>query len=373
MYSTCIFCGSALGENESIEHFPVGRRLAFDAEKGRLWVVCGACSRWNLTPLEERWEAVEECERRFRGTTIRTSTENVGLATLPDGTELVRIGRPLRPEFAGWRYGSRFAARRSGGEFGGRRKRATISGVALAGAAAGFLAFGPPSLLVGLPALAAAELLKLAFPDRLGRFETVTAESRLRDDAGELMLIGERQFDRVRLRSQRKRGSGPAWALDVRTIFNPKGLLGEPLMVQDAQEHVVSGAAGLRALAVLLARPNAGGASRQQVQAAVKRIDRARTAEAFLATAEDETRRMGVGYRDIWHMPLEIRLAMEMAAHEDAERRALEGELVDLERHWREAEELAAIADALPLAPGVEEKLDDLRSARSRVEAPRKP
>ena len=156
---------------------------------------------------------------------------------------------------------------------------------------------------------------------------------------------------------------------DVPTIFNPKGLLGEPLMVQDAQEHVVSGAAGLRALAVLLARPNAGGASRQQVQAAVKRIDRARTAEAFLATAEDETRRMGVGYRDIWHMPLEIRLAMEMAAHEDAERRALEGELVDLERHWREAEELAAIADALPLAPGVEEKLDDLRSARSRVEA----
>ena len=149
MYSTCIFCGSALGENESIEHFPVGRRLAFDAEKGRLWVVCGACSRWNLTPLEERWEAVEECERRFRGTTIRTSTENVGLATLPDGTELVRIGRPLRPEFAGWRYGSRFAARRSGGEFGGRRKRATISGVALAGAAAGFLAFGPPSAFCG--------------------------------------------------------------------------------------------------------------------------------------------------------------------------------------------------------------------------------
>ncbi len=53
----------------AIEHFPVGRRLAFDAAKGRLWVVCHHCGRWNLSPLEERWEAIEECERLFRGTT----------------------------------------------------------------------------------------------------------------------------------------------------------------------------------------------------------------------------------------------------------------------------------------------------------------
>ena len=58
MYATCLFCNRPLGHNESIEHFPVGRRLAFDAAKGRLWVVCPACERWNLTPLEERWEAI---------------------------------------------------------------------------------------------------------------------------------------------------------------------------------------------------------------------------------------------------------------------------------------------------------------------------
>ena len=40
MYSTCIFCHASLGANESIEHFPVGHRLAFDASRGRLWVVC---------------------------------------------------------------------------------------------------------------------------------------------------------------------------------------------------------------------------------------------------------------------------------------------------------------------------------------------
>lgn len=47
----------------------------------------------------------ETCERLFRATRIRTSTENVGLARHTEGLELVRIGEPLRPEFAAWRYG----------------------------------------------------------------------------------------------------------------------------------------------------------------------------------------------------------------------------------------------------------------------------
>ena len=28
MYATCLFCNKPLGQNESIEHFPIGRRLA---------------------------------------------------------------------------------------------------------------------------------------------------------------------------------------------------------------------------------------------------------------------------------------------------------------------------------------------------------
>lgn len=67
MYSTCIFCHSGLGSNTMVEHFSVGHRLAFDAAKGRLWVICGRCERWNLSPLEERWEAIDECERAARG------------------------------------------------------------------------------------------------------------------------------------------------------------------------------------------------------------------------------------------------------------------------------------------------------------------
>jgi hypothetical protein len=71
MYSTCLFCQGELCANEAIEHFPIGRRLAFDASKGRLWVVCRRCERWNLAPLvramegelavlEEAWKEAEE-------------------------------------------------------------------------------------------------------------------------------------------------------------------------------------------------------------------------------------------------------------------------------------------------------------------------
>lgn len=107
-----MFCHGQFGTNEALEAFPVGRRIAFDAIKGRLWVVCRRCERWNLSPLEECWEAMEEAERLFSGTRLRTSTEQVGLARLNEGLELVRIGQPLRPEFAAWRYGDQFGRRR---------------------------------------------------------------------------------------------------------------------------------------------------------------------------------------------------------------------------------------------------------------------
>src|SRR5215212_1461230 len=133
MYSTCLFCHASLGANESIVAFPIGRRLAFDAAKGRLWVVCRKCVRWNLTPLEERWEAIEECERAFSSTRMRVSTDNVGLARLSEGLELVRIGKPQRPELAAWRYGDQFGRR--------HRKNMIYTGIGAA-AVTGYFATG---------------------------------------------------------------------------------------------------------------------------------------------------------------------------------------------------------------------------------------
>jgi hypothetical protein len=51
-----------------------------------------------------------------------------------------------------------------------------------------------------------------------------------------------------------------------------------------------------------------------------------------------------------------------MAAHEETERRALEGELALLEEAWRDAEEVAAIADDMFLPEGTKDRLETLRS-----------
>ena len=71
MWTHCIVCSSDLGANEDLEEFQIGCRLAFDPHKGRLWVVCPRCERWNLVPLEQRWEAVEALDGAFRTTPAR--------------------------------------------------------------------------------------------------------------------------------------------------------------------------------------------------------------------------------------------------------------------------------------------------------------
>ena len=54
-----------------------------------------------------------------------------------------------------------------------------------------------------------------------------------------------------------------------------------------------------------------------------------------------------------------------MALHEDAERRAMAGELALLEVAWRDAEEVAAIADDMFVPTGVQATLARLRGEKS--------
>ncbi|MGH7463845.1 MAG: hypothetical protein ACREK1_01640 [Longimicrobiales bacterium] len=131
MYRNCIFCSAPFGTNEALESFPVGRQLAFDASKGRLWAVCPVCARWNLSPIEERWESVEAADKLFRDARLRVQSENVGLAQLPDGTRLVRVGSAVPGELAAWRYGRQLLH---------RRKRYFVTGGI--GVAAGVAAYG---------------------------------------------------------------------------------------------------------------------------------------------------------------------------------------------------------------------------------------
>jgi hypothetical protein len=346
MYSTCLFCNGPLGCNEAIEHFPVGRRLAFDGAKGRLWVVCRKCERWNLTPLEERWEAIEECERAFSETRLRVSTDQVGLARLKEGTELVRIGEPQRPEMAAWRYGDQFGRRR-------RRQYAMLAGgVAIVGAAA---VSGTMLGIIGVGAISPATNLfnaargiykhrtKVSVPLPNGTSVPIRLtelnKSRLSLDHLDLVL----SIPAVAARH------GPWWRFE-----------------SGREEVEVRGEAAIRSAAALLPRLNPSGGSKADVRRAVSLLESsADPTEVFRHAAEAAVRPKRFIERSksglLSALPQSTRLALEMASHEDAERRALEGELHVLEAAWRDAEEVAGIADDMFLPASVEEDLARLK------------
>ena len=349
MYSTCLFCSGSLGSNEVIEELPIGRRLAFDAARGRLWVVCRRCERWNLTPIEERWEAIEACERRFRETRLRVSTDNIGLARVSEGLELVRIGAALRPEFAAWRYGDQFGRR--------RRRHLLLTGAGVA-AGVGIVVAGP---VMGLVAGSSWALMNIA-----NTLHNVLEARRIR-----VRLRVPGQPHALPLRRRELQGaslvadeSASGWALRVPVASEDiagsitSGMTGS----SNPNDAVLTldGRAALDAAGQLLPHLNAAGARRGAVQAAVQLIEASGDPErlfADLASREDAA---------LLHaQPVELRLALEMAAHEETERRAMSGELALLAAAWREAEEIAAISDQLLVPSEVEHRIGDASERRA--------
>ena len=337
MYSTCLFCNRPLGSNEAIEHFPVGRRLAFDPEKGRLWVVCRKCERWNLSPLEIRWEAIEQCERRFRETRLRVSTDNVGLAKLKEGLELVRIGVPLRPEFAAWRYGDQF----------GRRRRRAIAYTAAGVTAGGLIIVG------GIAAGASLGGMWWLVPRAIQNWQAERVVSRLRNERGDPIRVQGKHLETSRVVPIGYEGG---WALQLRYAEGwKKG------SSKKSHTMLLTGDEAIRVAGQLMAAVNRAGGSKKTIQYAVRRIEEAGDPARYLQDAAREADRfrsgklasVGPGKEDkikagsLKQLPAPTRLAIEMATQEQAEREAMEGELQMLEAAWREAEEIAQIADTL--------------------------
>lgn len=326
MYKTCMFCNRSLGDNRVVEHFPVGRRLAFDADRGRLWVVCRKCERWNLTPIEDRWEAVETCEKLFRATRVRVSTENIGLARHPEGLELVRIGAPLREEFAAWRYGDQFGRRRKRAFLYGGGALVVFGGVVIGGAVTG--------------------VISGALLAQSGNFVNVWMNGRnlvsLRTDDGRVLKLKNLDLLGTRLRPA---SSESGFGLEVR-----KGKTREWFEGREAE----------RLIGHIMPKINRTGGKSGTVQAAVEQIEVHGHPNEFLADVVEGDRftdKKGIpGY--VNKMPVHTKLALEMALHEEQERRALDGELWRLERAWESAEEIAAISDSLLLPAHTEDFLE---------------
>ena len=340
VHATCLFCDAPFGANDALETLPVGRRIAFDGANGRLWVVCRKCERWNLTPLEERWEAIEDAERAFRSTRIRVSTDNIGMARLRDGTDIVRIGAPLRPEFAAWRYGD---------QLGRRRRRALALGGVGAVAA---VAAAPAALSAAAAAMASGAILFSGW---------VSAGVRLPYEVAKDWVTKERvvahipvpRADGVRTRTLTVR------ARDLRTSTmlpierDDEAHAPRIMLTHDGGKTELRGPTAARALGVMLAQANQWGASAAQVRAAVRTIEEGSDAAGWLRTAARRSSRPYGRVMAEWRRvgafaltPVE-RLAVEMALHEAQERAVLEGELGHLALAWERAEEIAAIADVL--------------------------
>ena len=358
MYSTCLFCHADLGRNEIVEPFPMGRRLAFDAATGRLWVVCRRCERWNLTPMEERWEAIEACERLYRDTRTRVATDQIGLARVTDPhgpVDLVRVGRPLRPEMAAWRYGDQFGRR--------HRRAMVVGGLSAAAAGAALLVSVPVGIAVGIAALAGRELQGIA---------AATPMLRVRRGDGRILLVNSTNRMSVRLIHPStgrwglvvpfagyERTDIPKWRQPA--YWNNGAYEGEATLIDEE---------AARAARQFMPLVNGLGATRTGVRDAVGLLESAGGAEEFFAHSARRVRALASNqtFGDsgaLPFLPQAVRLAMEMAANEETERRALEGELALLEAAWRDADEIAQIADNLTVAPSIRDRLSALRSRRT--------
>jgi hypothetical protein len=346
MFDRCLFCRAELPGNQELEALPRGRRFAFDQARGRLWVICRGCHRWNLTPFEDRWDAIEECERRFRATRVRLSTDNIGMARLGDGTDLVRVGKPLRPEFAAWRYGSEFLSRRPLGLL----KALAGAGLFVSPALLAWVA-GPITPLL-IPVVAAGNFWQQArrpvLRVPLGTGELILSRSQL--EGAELLPVSD---------------APEGWCLALEHLEDRSGLRRLGLHERFISERaMLTGEEARAAVTFILPHLNPAGGSRLEIAEAVRWLDAAKGPDqAFAGFARSRYVRppLDGNKRTLATMHTAVRLALEMAAHEDEEQRLLRGELSILELAWRREERLAAIADRLTVPEPVIRRLAELR------------
>jgi hypothetical protein len=327
VYSTCLYCTRDLGRNDVLETLPVGRRIAFDADQGRLWVVCRRCEKWNLVPFDTRLETIDACERFFAEAKVRFSTGNIGIARLREGLELVRIGSAQRPEFAAWRYGD---------QFGRRRIRAAT---ATAAATVGVVAFVHFGHLLGLTVGATPMLFQWS---ALGysRHRVAIRHVDERGTSGSLTA-----FDAQKTAISRVGESG--WRIVAQMRAITAGGFVAPWNRPESVE--LDGPVATQFLGKVLPRLNGWGASRRGVRDAVEILG---DDPGIAPIVHRQIHMSHDGIATIKHLNAPVRLALEMSAHEETERTALAGELKLLERQWREADRLAKITDEMVVQGG---------------------
>jgi hypothetical protein len=325
MFRSCAFCNTPFDGDGGPSGLGVGRRIAFDEWKGRLWVVCPRCSRWNLTPFDDRLERIEAVARAAQSGRIAASTDQVALIRW-ERYDLVRVGKPLRVELATWRYGERLRNR--------QRERMkvvvplTVAAIGL-GIAANVAAGGGFGVIVwNLHRAVDWVYLRI-----VGSRKVSLIESPICAHCGSIMQLRARHVQHARV--------VPDAHADAAVVLSCPHCHNEGAQL--------SGIEAVQVLRQGLTYLNLARGGRRRAEDAAREVDRVGGPDHLV--------------RDIARRELPLRalrpergLALEMAVDERAE-------VAELERQWREAEEIAEIADGtLGSSTLVEEELRRLKN-----------
>lgn len=324
MYRTCAFCSGGFDGDGGPSGLGVGRRLAFDEWRGRLWVICPKCARWNLTPLDDRLERIDALARAVREGWVVASTAQVALIRW-QAYDLVRVGKPPRVELATWRYGERLKQR-------ARERAKIVVPLTVAAVAVGIAANVAAGGSLGVFVWNLSRLADGAYVAIVGNRRVTFAEPPICAQCGSVMQLRARHVQRARL------------------VPEPHADLALLVLcpVCDREGALLSGPDAAQALRQGLTYLNARRSGRKKAEDAAREVD---------AVGGPEQLIRDVARRELTLRSLrpERRLALEMAVDERAE-------VEELERQWREAEEIAEIADGtLSTTEALEDQLRRLK------------
>jgi hypothetical protein len=357
VYTRCLRCNRSLGSNMEIPHLRVGRKFAFDTTRGRLWVICPTCGQWNLTPLEERWEALAECDRLAGGAEARSGGKDAALAQTTSGLELLRVGGMSDADIANRRYGLRIQNRQQ------RRLLVLMPLLALA-VPAGVGAWRMSgAAIAGVYSSTLTAVLAFSFWRRPPRpWLTFVDDERRRH------ILWPWQLPQVRLeRSAQERPVlvVPRTRGDLRlTGRRAAAVLASLLPKLNGADCTTVALSG-----VLARVADAEKAARPPVRMPGRAERRRRRASGQTPGAPPPRQR---SWEHLVHdIPVhavatalpDYRLALEMAVTEAMEQAALESRTEALVEQWQDEEEIGAISDDLLLPDSVVERLRTMREA----------
>src|SRR3990170_3176152 len=324
MFKTCAFCNASLDGDGGPSGLGVGRRLAFDEWKGRLWVICSRCSRWNLTPLDDRLEKIDAVARAARAGRVAAATDQVALIRW-QRYDLVRVGKPMRVELATWRYGERLRARQ-------RDRMLVVVPLSIAAVGLGVAANVAAGGGLGVFVWNMHRIADRLYVALVGNRRVAVSEPPICDRCGSLMHLRSRHVQHARV--------VPDAHADIAVVLSCPQCRreGAQLIGPDAVQVLRQGLTYL----------NVSRSGRRRAEDAARVVEEVGGPDRLL---RDLARRE----LTLRSLPPERRLALEMAVDERAE-------VEELERQWREAEEIAEIADgSLSTSEQMEEELRRLK------------